>query len=85
MDTIFHRELEPFLQKLCIVFITNTSPDEVVHAGAVGAHYKGTSLIRNTPPPQFYSRTIPRVLRWSYSVGGLVASYERGTPVQVFV
>ena len=38
MNTISHRELEPFLQKLCkrlqcpgggIVFIMNTTPDEI--------------------------------------------------------
>ena len=27
--------------------------------------YKGTPLIRNTPLPGAYSRTIPRVLWWS--------------------
>ena len=38
-------------------------------------HYRGASLMRNTPP----SHGRPRVLWWSY--GGGAVSYERGTPV----
>jgi len=31
-----------------------------------GIPYRGTSLIRDPPPPQgLYSMTIPRALRWS--------------------
>ena len=41
--------------------------------------YRVTSLIRNTPLLGLYSRTIPRVLWWSW--GGGAVSYERGTPV----
>ena len=42
------------------------------------AKYRGTSLIKNTPPLGPYNRTMPRALRWS--VGGAF-SYERGSPV----
>jgi len=49
--------------------------------GHRGHHYRGTSLIRNTPLLGPYSRTIPRVLGWFW--GGGAVSYERGTPVGI--
>ena len=52
---------------------------EIRVAFALGT-YRGTSLIRNTPLLGPCSRTIPRVLRWSY--GGDV-SHEHGTKVDV--
>jgi len=36
--------------------------------------YRGTSLTRNRPHPGPYSRTMPRVLRWSWAGGGRVMS-----------
>ena len=39
--------------------------------------YRDTSLIRNTLLLGPYSRTIPRVLQWSWGGG---VSYDRGTP-----
>ena len=44
----------------------------------LGVRYRGTSLIGNTPLLGPCSRTIPRVIWWSY--GGVAVSYERGTP-----
>ena len=41
--------------------------------------YRGTSLMRNNPLLEPYSRTTPRVIRWSW--GGGVVSYERGIAV----
>ena len=46
---------------------------------APGWSYRSTSLIRNTPLLGTYSRTLPRVLGWSY--GGRAVSYGRGTAV----
>ena len=38
------------------------------HQGLLNG-YRGTSLIRNRPPLGPYSRSMPRVLQWSYGVG----------------
>ena len=38
-------------------------------------HYRGTSIIRHTPPVGPYGRTMRRLL------GGGTVSYDRGTPV----
>ena len=40
--------------------------------------YRGTSLIRKTPP---YDPVVARCIRTSGDPRGLVVSYERGTPV----
>ena len=53
----------------------------VPRGGHRGHHYRGTSLIRNIPLLGPSSRTIPRVLGWSW--GGGAISYERGTPVGI--
>ena len=37
--------------------------------------YRGTSLIRNSPPPGTYSSTMPRALQWSEE-GGLFLMSE---------
>jgi len=42
------------------------------------ALYRGTSLIRNRLLLGPYSRTMPRVIQWTY--GGGAVSYQRGTP-----
>ena len=34
--------------------------------------YRGTSLSRNSPPIEPYSRTVPRALWWSYGGGGFL-------------
>ena len=44
--------------------------------------YKGTSLKRNTPLLEPYSRSIPWVIWWSW--GGMGGSYERNTPAGGF-
>jgi len=41
----------------------------------MGPPYRGTSLIRNTPLLEPYSRTIPRVIWWSWG-GGLFLMSE---------
>ena len=47
----------------------------ILSQSVVFLSYRGTSLIRNTPLPELYSRTIPRVLRWSWG-GGLFLMSE---------
>ena len=44
---------------------------------AGGVAYRGTSLIRNTPLPGPYSRTVPRLPWRSWKGGG--GSFERGS------
>ena len=39
-------------------------------------HYRGTSLIRNSPLLGSYSNTVPRVLWWSWGGGGLLLMGE---------
>ena len=36
--------------------------------------YRGTSLIRNSPPVGHYSRTTSRALAWPYGGGGVLMS-----------
>ena len=52
-----------------------------LHARGEGCqpHYRDTSLVRNSAPLGPNSRTITRVLWWSWREGPV--SYERGTPV----
>jgi len=50
------------------------SRDSGAEAQCPGGGYRGTSFIRNTPLLGPYSKTLPRVLRWSKGAGRFLMS-----------